>query len=345
MARELKDVVATHVSIVKTAANGTKFLLTKSAEGKTGFEMNVSKFLVNKNNPEKIVYGIVYEPDTVDLQGDFMSAETIEKMAHDFMENYQNIDKNHDYVSQVGKVLESSIYPADIEIEGTVVKKGTWVLATRVNDDVWESVQKGDFTGFSIGGYAKEVVEDVEKQSGISRIVNVIKDVFGIEKDFNTQLKNNLNNDFWSVFYIFEDAVYSDWWNTMDSQEFKQKLLDSIMQMYEHVSGMTFEYVEKGAKMNEEQLKKLEELEKSLKEVTEKLEKSDTLKLDEKITSLEKQFTEVTNKMVEFVEKQSEVNVQIDKAFTERKSALGTGVIPVAKDEKKQEKAMGILGE
>ena len=48
MARELKGVVATHVSIVKTAANGTKFLLTKSAEGKTGFEMKVDKFLVKK---------------------------------------------------------------------------------------------------------------------------------------------------------------------------------------------------------------------------------------------------------------------------------------------------------
>ena len=133
MARELKEVVATHVSIVKNAANGTKFLLTKSADGKQMVEINVNKFLVKKDSPEKIVYGIVYEPDTVDLQGDFMSAKTIEKMAHNFMENYQNIDKNHDYESQVGKVLESSILMEDTEYNGTVVKKGTWVMATRVS--------------------------------------------------------------------------------------------------------------------------------------------------------------------------------------------------------------------
>ena len=38
-----------------------------------------------------MVYGEVYVPDRKDKDGNFMAAETIEKMAHDFM-------KNKDYV-------------------------------------------------------------------------------------------------------------------------------------------------------------------------------------------------------------------------------------------------------
>ena len=68
MARELKEVVATHVSIVKKGANGKKFLITKSAEkGKENLEIVVNKFLVEKDNPEKTVYGVVYAPNEVDL--------------------------------------------------------------------------------------------------------------------------------------------------------------------------------------------------------------------------------------------------------------------------------------
>ena len=65
-----------------------------------------------KSNAKKqIVYGEVYVPNVKDTDGNFMTAETIEKMAHDFMKNSRNtqIDKNHDGYKDKGYVVESFI--------------------------------------------------------------------------------------------------------------------------------------------------------------------------------------------------------------------------------------------
>ncbi len=35
------------------------------------------------------------------------------------------------------------------------IKKGSWVMVTHcASDEVWEAVKKGDFTGYSIRGFA-----------------------------------------------------------------------------------------------------------------------------------------------------------------------------------------------
>lgn len=157
--RELKNVQVTHVSFVDKAANKKKFFLTKSADT-PNFETEV-KPVFKADDPKQLVYGVVYEPDVEDAHKDFMTATEIEKAAHGFMENYQNIDKQHDFETEAGKVVESYIAPADIEIGETTITKGTWVLVTKATDDMWESIQKGEFTGYSLAGTAE--VEGVQK--------------------------------------------------------------------------------------------------------------------------------------------------------------------------------------
>jgi len=332
MARELKNVTATHVSIVKKGANGKKFLLTKSADNKDSFELNVDRFVVNKDSEEQIVTGIVYSPDEIDLQGDFMSAETIEKMAYDFMENYRNIDKNHDYIAGEGSVCESYIAPTDIVVGGMEVKKGSWVLSTRVTDEVWQLVKSGDFTGFSIGGYCTSAVE-VDK--GIKdKLYEVAKGLFGkqtIEKDFNDELTNRLNNDFWNIFMIFEQAINEDSWKSEDRKELKDKILKSIMQMYEHISGMSFEKIQKEAEVPEDLQKEITALNKSVED--------SVAVLDGKITELAKQM-EVMAKMFEH---QAKLNETIEKSLLERQTTLGVPQTIVTK-ENKVPLAMGMVG-
>lgn len=53
------------------------------------------------------------------------------------------------------KILESYVSPAEFEIDGTKLKKGTWLLAVRVlDDDLWRQVKAGEISGLSIGGSA-----------------------------------------------------------------------------------------------------------------------------------------------------------------------------------------------
>ena len=159
--RKLENVKVTHVSYVDKAANKKQFFLTKSASEPT-FETTV-KLLTKSDDPQKLVYGVVYEPDVEDAHGDFMGAETIEKAAHGFMEEYQNIDKQHDFKTSAGKVVESYVAPSDMTVGDTAIAKGTWVLVTKATDELWESIQKGEFTGYSLAGTAE--VEEVKKQT------------------------------------------------------------------------------------------------------------------------------------------------------------------------------------
>ncbi|OPY46184.1 MAG: hypothetical protein A4E47_00681 [Methanosaeta sp. PtaU1.Bin028] len=101
-----------------------------------------------------IVYGVVSEPDVEDLQGHIISAEEIENACNDFMLNYQTICDCHEYVADA-RVVQNYIAPVDFELEGQIVKTGSWVMAVKVyNVDLWDKIVAGEYTGFSIGGEA-----------------------------------------------------------------------------------------------------------------------------------------------------------------------------------------------
>jgi DNA adenine methylase len=112
---------------------------------------------VIKTGEERYVLGIVLEPETVDAQKDIYSAAEIREAAHRFMEEYRNVGLMHrEIVNGRVKILESYLAPADLDLAGTRVKKGTWLLAVRVlDDDLWRQVKDGEIGGFSIGGSAR----------------------------------------------------------------------------------------------------------------------------------------------------------------------------------------------
>lgn len=113
---------------------------------------------------KQIVFGEVYVPDRKDTDGNFMTAETIEKMAHDFMMNSRNsqISKSHDGNTDKGCVVESFIAR---EGDPDFVA-GSWVVGVYVPDaGIWKSIEDGELTGFSIEGTA-ELIE--EKESNVA---------------------------------------------------------------------------------------------------------------------------------------------------------------------------------
>lgn len=140
MPRELVNAKITHVSYVDKAANQKQFFFMKS-EKQPDFQKEVEVF-AKEADEKKLVYGIVYEPDTVDAHGDFMTAAEIEKAAHGFLKDAREIDKQHDFQGGVGEVVESYVAPADFEMNGETIKKGSWVLVTKASQEVWEQKVK-----------------------------------------------------------------------------------------------------------------------------------------------------------------------------------------------------------
>ena len=133
-------------------------------------ETEVSKFdleipLSKSSIVKGLVYGIVYEPDKHDTQGDWTSADEIEKAAHNFLPlalskgNASWTDINHRDTVQDVEVVESYIAQSDFTFpSGDAVKKGSWVLVARVNNpELRKSIEDGEITGYSLEGYGKRV--------------------------------------------------------------------------------------------------------------------------------------------------------------------------------------------
>ncbi|MBS7531832.1 hypothetical protein IC619_015270 [Hazenella sp. IB182353] len=115
--------------------------------------------LVMKSYEKRIVYGPVMVPGEADHDGDVVSADKIEAVAHDFADKYANIDLQHT-LNNVGSMVESYITPVDLTYGDMVVPKGSWMMGVRVTDDEsWSSVKEGKLTGFSIMGIKSAVMK------------------------------------------------------------------------------------------------------------------------------------------------------------------------------------------
>lgn len=112
---------------------------------------------IKANKDQQIVYGVVSEPGTIDLQGDRISKSEIRKACHKFMMESQKIGKEHEAVAKAD-IIESYIAPVDFKCGGQVVKSGSWVMAVKIHDpNLWQAVKKGEITGFSIAGRGERV--------------------------------------------------------------------------------------------------------------------------------------------------------------------------------------------
>jgi hypothetical protein len=111
---------------------------------------------------QQLVYSEVYAPDRPDTDGEYMDAETILKMAHDFAKNlrFDQIDVEHD-----GKAREGCCV-----VESFIARKGdpdfiegSWVVGVHVGDDeLWQKVKKGEINGFSVEALVAKDEEEVE---------------------------------------------------------------------------------------------------------------------------------------------------------------------------------------
>lgn len=105
------------------------------------------------DNKLQIVYGEVYLPNIPDSDGDFMTPDEIRKSAHDFLSGSRghNIDIEHDGDIIAAQVVESFIVRKD---DATFIPDA-WVVGVHIEDEAtWESVEKGDLSGFSMQGVA-----------------------------------------------------------------------------------------------------------------------------------------------------------------------------------------------
>lgn len=142
------------------------------------------------DDDKQIVFAEVYAPMIPDSQGDFMTEEGIELIAHDFIRkgNVTSIDTNHDLSENGSYVVESFIArKGDLDFN-----EGAWVMGVKVVDpNIWRMIKDGDLNGFSMYGQACKVERVIEFEIPDS---GVIKGV--VEKASGQALDNDHHHNY-----------------------------------------------------------------------------------------------------------------------------------------------------
>lgn len=220
-AYEISNARINFVSLVNKAANKHQFLIVKADDGNAIFQ--TFGRIVKADTESHYVTGIVYEPMVEDSQGNYMTEEEIAKAAHWFMKNECSVDIQHCFKKADGcEVVESYVAKSDMEIDGQPIKKGTWLMTMEIsNADVWDSISKGDITGYSMGGVGDYSLEDVElpveKQEEPKGIFKKLAKAMGFEVVEKGAVKNQYNRR------IKSDNFYTAWSalsNVLDGEKF-----------------------------------------------------------------------------------------------------------------------------
>ncbi|MGG1248487.1 XkdF-like putative serine protease domain-containing protein [Bacillus spizizenii] len=232
MPRELVNAKITHVSYVDKAANQKQFFFMKS-EKQPDFQKEV-KVIAKEADEQKLVYGIVYEPDSVDAHGDFMTAAEIEKAAHGFLKDAREIDKQHDFQGGVGAVVESYVAPADFEMNGETIKKGSWVLVTKASEEIWEEIKKGEITGYSMAGIADIAKQEEPVSPDEKGLFNFLKNFFAgnislskgaVQEKYDEGRKRR---EFWAAQDALNSALFK--WDYSEGMETDPKKIREALQ-------------------------------------------------------------------------------------------------------------------
>lgn len=169
-AYEIKDAKIQFVSLVDKAANKKAFLIRKADGSESGFPTYGR--IVKADADSHFVTGIVYEPMVEDAQGNYMTAEEITKAAYWFSKESNKVDLQHSFEPLKGaSVVESWIAKADFKIGEDVIKEGTWLMTVEIEDEeIWKSIEKGEITGFSMGGVGYYSEEDVNLETQVNSV-------------------------------------------------------------------------------------------------------------------------------------------------------------------------------
>ncbi|MCR2049576.1 XkdF-like putative serine protease domain-containing protein [Acetatifactor muris] len=218
----ITDAKISFVSLVNKAANKKQFLITKSENGAANFA--TFGRILKADADSHFVTGIVYEPMVEDTQGNYMTEEEITKAAYWFAKNGNQVDLQHCFEKCDGAaVVESYVAKCDMEIEGEAIKKGTWIMTMEISDtDVWEAIQKGDITGFSMGGmgvYSEEDVElPVEKRDEPKGLLRRLAKAMGFDVVEKGAVKANFQrrvkeDNFYSAWYALRSTLEGNFYN------------------------------------------------------------------------------------------------------------------------------------
>ncbi len=230
----ISDARISFVSLVDKAANKRRFLITKAENGTANFASYGR--IIKADAEHHYVTGIVYEPLVEDTDGNYITEEEITKAAYWYAKNGDKVDVQHSFEALPNAcVVENWIAKADFECGGEKITKGTWLMTVEVTDEnVWRQIEKGEITGFSMGGVGNyseedENLADVNKSDEKVGLLAKLAGMLGVEKAAvkNIYSRHKKDKDFWSAWDSLHSVLHSAYDTFEDNpQKIREALSD-----------------------------------------------------------------------------------------------------------------------
>lgn len=125
-------------------------MANEGVAGKAEGQRIQDNLILKVDEYRRLVSGPVLVPGEPDADGDVVTPEQVEEVAHRFLEDYQNVDIMHRF-RNVARPVESYVLDEPRQINGVDLPAGTWMMTSRItDDDVWDGILSGRYTGYSI---------------------------------------------------------------------------------------------------------------------------------------------------------------------------------------------------
>lgn len=302
----MTDVKPIFVSLVDKAANQRQFLLTKSQDGSAIFQTYGR--ILKADSEAHYVTGIVYEPMEEDTQGNYMTAEEIEKAQRWFAKNANSIDFQHNFEKmESAAVVENWIAKCDCQINGQDVKEGSWLMTVEVSDPgIYEAIEKGEITGFSMGGTGvySNVDDDISCDEPVTKTgLNIFRKMAkaftapkAVQKGavMENYKRTSIHDNFWNAYYALSDYLLDAYnpetgrWEIQTDEDVIRSALDDFNQIVTQlltgnepvVKALNAASVEKAAGAGKENLNVLKSIYQNLGTFIEKSEEQEGMEVE-----------------------------------------------------------------
>jgi hypothetical protein len=150
----------------------------------------VKTMIVNKNEEQRLITLPLLIPNYDDCDAPHgekqLSIEQIADFSHKYMEKYRKVDGGHTYIKtkkEVAVPVESWQLRKDtamktIEGDEVTYPKGTWMGTLKVfDDDAWDKVDKGIYTGGSVTVLEEAVADEIVLKEAAEKGRVLIKDI------------------------------------------------------------------------------------------------------------------------------------------------------------------------
>jgi hypothetical protein len=200
---QLQDVIVEAITLCKKGANRQRIFLRKSAEVAEAELMALpSSHRLLKSEDWSVFYCVVAEPGAEEDRGVIMkdgvlqpdpvegidvwaSEDEIRKAAHRFAKNKDFVTRLHESMTPYGEVVENAVALTDIEVNGEVIKKGSWYIGVEPNEEGKRKVEAGELESVSVEGTGiRTPVAKKALSSGERKTMNASFFVFPAEKRY-----------------------------------------------------------------------------------------------------------------------------------------------------------------